>query len=330
MRIGPFDIGPGAILAPMAGITNPPYRQICHEQGAALTPTELISSHALVYLARRPADCAKRLSRQTRALVQRYPGEDPFDVQIFGSDPAQMAEAARIIASRGASIIDLNFSCPARKVVKNGRGAGVALMLDLPKLQQIAREVVSAVEVPVTAKIRVGYSPKKRNAPEAAKRLEQAGVRAICLHGRTRDQVHAGPVDYEIMAQVCRGVSIPIIGNGGIRSADDGQKMRERTGCAAVAIAQAAKGNPWIFCEFLDAAVRPTTAQRVALCRRHLALHVDWLEDEHRAVLEMRKHACWYLKGFSGAAAFRQRLAGATTVAGFHELLDGVSSIDPT
>ncbi len=323
MKIGPYNIDEGAFLAPMAGITNPPFRQLCREMGAAFTGTELISAHALVYLAKNQGRKNRILGEKTLLLLERYKDEHPFTVQIFGRLPDQMAEAARIGEANGADMIDLNFGCPARKVVKNGEGAGVALMLNPPLLKEIASTVVESVSVPVTAKIRLGWSPDTRCAPEVAKCLEDAGVQAICVHARTRDQVHSGPIDLDTLGATCRSVGIPVIGNGGIRSREDALEMIDRTGCKRVAIGQAAKGNPWIFSKILGQAGQPGLAERRRTFQRHFDLYVEWA-GERRAVLEMRKHACWYFKGFEGAAAIRQHLAKAADVEAFQRLIDGL------
>ncbi len=321
LRIGPHLIPAGAMLAPMAGITNPPFRELCRELGASLTVTELVSANALSILRKKPSLEERRLGQATLPLLERCPGETPFVVQIFGREPALMAEAAKEVVDRGADVVDLNFGCPARKVVKGGEGAGCALMTVPALLQEIAAAVVAAVPVPVTAKIRLGWSREIRNAPEVSRRLEDAGVRAITVHGRTRDQVHSGPVDLEGIAEVCDVVSLPVIGNGGIRSCSDAEAMIRHTGCVRVAVGQATRGNPWIFRELLGTDEPPTLSERIDTCRRHLALYVDWA-GERRAVLEMRKHMAWYLKGFPGAAAVRDRINRAEGLAAFHGVLD--------
>jgi tRNA-dihydrouridine synthase B len=321
MRIGPHAIAEGAALAPMAGVTDPPFRQLCRELGAVLSTTELISCHAIAALCGRPRTRARRQREKTLALISPFPGERPLAVQLYGRDPELMAQAAAFVEQQGAEIIDLNFGCPARKVVKNGVGAGVALMRDPELLGEIARRVVGAVRVPVTAKIRLGWSATERNAPLAARRLEDAGISAICVHARTREQVHSGPVDLAALAETCQAVRVPVVGNGGIRCREDALTMLASTGCARVAVGQASRGNPWIFSEIRGTGSRPGLDERVATCRRHLELHVAF-SGEERATLEMRKHACWYLKGFSGAAAFRKRLGEAVDAAAFSRLLD--------
>lgn len=323
LHIGPFEIGAGASVAPMAGITNPPFRKLCRELGACLSTTELISCHALVYLYRKRSNRGRKLGAKTLSLIEPYPGEHPLCVQIFGRDPEMMAEAARIAVDEGAQIVDLNFGCPAKQVIKNGEGAGVALMRDPELLQQIAAEVVRAVNVPVTAKTRLGYSPEEKNVIDIAQRLVDAGVQLLCIHARTRDQGHSGPIDLDTLAQVVAAVNVPIIGNGGIRCRAEADEMLTRTGCARVAIGQGAKGNPWIFSEVAGGSAYASLAERVATCKRHLELYIEWI-GEGRAVLEMRKHAAWYLKGFDGAAVLRGRLGGAVDLPSFLALLDEV------
>jgi nifR3 family TIM-barrel protein len=236
-----------------------------------------------------------------------------------------MAAAARVAVDAGADIVDLNFGCPARKIVKAGQGAGVALMRDPSQLARVASAVVAAVEVPVTAKMRLGWSADQRNGLEVARALEECGVQALCVHARTREQVHSGPVDLEALAGICGAVGIPVIGNGGVRRPEDAQEMRQRTGCDRVAVGQAARGNPWIFSAIRGGPGAPGLTGRVALCRRHLELYVAFA-GEQRAAIEMRKHACWYLKGFPGAAAFRKRLAEAVDAESFVRLLDELAS----
>lgn len=250
-------------------------------------------------------------------------GEHPHVVQLYGREPEMMADAAKVVAREGADIIDLNFGCPARKVIKNGMGCGVALMRTPDLLGEITRRVVEAVDVPVTAKTRLGYGQDEKNGVKVAKILAQAGAQLITIHARTREQGHSGPVDLAYLKQIVDAVDVPVIGNGGIHSVKDADDMLRQSGCAGVAVGQGAKGNPWIFSELAGVGTRPNLAERVATCRRHLDLYVAW-GGEQRAVTEMRKHACWYLKGFDGAAAFRKRLGEATSRDAFLLLLDEV------
>ncbi len=321
ITLGRHSLGPGAVLAPMAGITNPPFRQLCIELGASLTVTELVSCHALVYLDTKSKNRGRKRGVKTLAQIEKFPGEYPFAVQLYGREPEMLAHAAKIVEREGADVIDLNFGCPARKVIKDGQGCGVALMLDPPLVEQIVSAVVEAVSVPVTAKTRTGWSASKKNAVEIAKRIENGGAQMICIHGRTRDQGHSGEVDYETVRAVVESVNLPVVGNGGITGPEEATLMKRKTGCARVAVGQGAKGNPWIFRELIGGPGAPRLAERVATCRRHLELYMNWT-GEARSVLEMRKHACWYLKGFSGAAAFRKRLGEAVSADAFNALLD--------
>lgn len=310
-------------MAPMAGITNPPFRQLCCELGAMYSVTELISCHAVVYFETKLKNRTKKRGQKTLSLMEKYEGETPHVVQLYGREPDVMVEAAKIVEREGADIIDLNFGCPARKVIKNGLGCGVALMRTPDLLGEISRKVVDAVNVPVTAKTRIGYGATEKNGVEIATILEQAGVEQIMIHGRAREQGHSGEVDFDYMKQVVEAVKIPVVGNGGIANLTDAEAMQAKTGCVAVAVGQGAKGNPWIFSEIAGLGTRPALAERVATCRRHLQLYVAW-GGEQRAVTEMRKHACWYLKGFDGAAAFRKQLGEATSQEAFNRLLDQV------
>lgn len=323
MNIGPYSIPDRALLAPMAGVTNPPFRRLCVELGASLTPTELISAHALTLIREKPARENKKIGRAVLPLIEPFDGEYPFMVQIFGRDPVRMADAAKEVTARGAQIVDLNFGCPAKKVVKNGEGAGVALMRTPNLLEEIARACVRAVGSPVTAKIRLGWSKEEKNAPEIARRLEDAGVKMLCVHARYRDQIHWGPPDLDALAEVCDAVSIPVIGNGGIRSLNDARKMMTASGCAQTAVGQGAKGNPWIFRELLGDSSPVTLRDRIAICRRHLDLYLEWAGEE-RAVREMRKHTAWYLKGFDGAAAYRKRINETDSIENFRRLLSEI------
>lgn len=323
MRLGPHEFARGAALAPMAGITNPPFRKLCSQLGAIFAVTELISCHAVVYLDAKARNRRRRRGVKTLSLMERYEGERPFIVQLYGRDPEIMASAARVVRREGADVIDLNFGCPARKVIKNGEGCGVALMLDLRLMGEITSAVVEAVDIPVTAKTRLGYSRDLKNGVEAARVLANSGARLLTIHARTREQGHGGDVDLATLARIVEAVEIPVVGNGGIRSASDAAAMIAATGCARVAVGQGAKGNPWIFREIAGGAGPPDLGERVETCRRHLDLYMNWIGQE-RSVLEMRKHACWYLKGFDGAAAFRKRLGEAVDAEAFNRLLDEI------
>ncbi len=296
--IGPIQIDGTAILAPLASVSDAPFRQICLEQGCALAVTEMVASEALV------RNVGKIMDRMVRA-----DGERVLVVQLFGADPGAMARAAAIAIERsGADVIDINMGCPVRKIL--GVGAGVALMREPDKAVAIVREVVraSGPAVPVTVKMRAGWDDASVNAEQMARRVQDAGAAAIALHARTKEQVHSGASRWEVIAAVKAAVRIPVIGNGGIRSAADAEAMMQRTGCDAVMIGRGALGNPWLFRSIaLGREVQPTWQERFELIRRHLALHVAFAGDA-AAAREMRKHLGWYLRGLPGSAMVRASL----------------------
>jgi tRNA-dihydrouridine synthase B len=309
-------------LAPLSGITNLPFRRIARELGAGMVVSELVSSNGLV-----------RASGRTLRYLLTHPDERPAVMQIFGDDPACMADAARIAREAGAEVIDLNIGCPVKKVVK--RGAGCALMRDLPRSERLIRAVVAAVDVPVTVKIRAGWNRAEVNAPEYARMAEASGVSAVTVHGRTREQLFTGRADRDVIRRTVQAVSIPVIGNGDVSSPADAAAMLDETGCRGVMIGRAAQGNPWIFREILETWATgrtpspPTPAERRAVIVRHLDLHVDHV-GEAQAVCEMRKHVCWYTKGLEGGARFRSEVQRLTTrqalVDALDRYLEGVST----
>lgn len=302
-------------LAPLSGITNLPFRRIAKEHGAGMVVSELVSSNGLVVA-----------SRRTLRYLLTHPDERPIVMQIFGDDPDCMARAARIARDAGADVIDLNIGCPVRKVVR--RGAGCALMRDLPRAARLVRAVVGAVEVPVTVKIRAGWSAAEVNAPDFAAMAEAEGVRAVTVHGRTREQLFQGRADRDVIRRTVEAVSIPVIGNGDVASPEDAAAMLDETGCAGVMIGRAAQGNPWIFRDILATwrtgrrPPPPTPGERRAVIDRHLALYVEQVGEE-RAVREMRKHVCWYTKGLKDGARFRAEVQRVTTRAALEDALDG-------
>ncbi|MDH4101402.1 MAG: tRNA dihydrouridine synthase DusB, partial [Nitrospirota bacterium] len=237
LKIGDVSLPNNLVLAPMAGITNLPFRIICRGLGAGLVVTELVSVEGLI-----------RKGHGTLELLDTRPEERPVAVQIFGSNPVSMAESARILSDMGCwDFIDINMGCPVRKVLKSGSGS--ALLKDLNLAERVAEAVVKASVVPVTAKIRSGWSPGRIVAPELAKRLEGVGVAAIAVHARTREQGFSGNADWSVIGRVKEAVGIPVIGNGDVKSAADARRMIDTTGCDGVMIGRAARGNPWIFRE---------------------------------------------------------------------------------
>jgi tRNA-dihydrouridine synthase B len=301
------------VLAPLSGITNLPFRRIAREHGAGMVVSELVSSNGLVMA-----------SRRTLRYLLTHPDERPAVMQIFGDDPDCMARAAAIARDAGAEVIDLNIGCPVRKVVK--RGAGCALMRDLPRAARLIRAVVGAVEVPVTVKIRAGWSRAEVNAPAFAAMAEAEGVRAVTVHGRTREDMFTGRADRDVIRRTVEAVSIPVIGNGDVASPEDAAAMLDETGCAGVMIGRAAQGNPWIFNDILTAwrtgrrPPAPTPAERGAVIRRHLDLLAAHA-GEDQAVREMRKHVCWYTKGLPEGARFRAEIQAVRTRTGMLDAL---------
>lgn len=302
MRLGNIEIGPGAGLAPMAGVTDAAMRLLCREQGAAWCVSEMLSAKGWVY--------AQGKNRNARQLLQRLQGEGVGALQLFGREPELMAEAARQLENAGFEFLDLNFGCPAPKITGNGEGS--ALMREPEQIGRIVRAVHDAVKCPVTAKIRAGWDEASINAVQVAKICEQAGAAAVAVHGRTRVQQYAGRADWNVIRDVKAGVGIPVIGNGDVRSGADALRMLEQTGCDAVMVARGAQGNPWIFqqirCALAGRAFAPVTGrQRVEMALRHFELETR-LHGERGGLLEMRKHIAWYVSGMRGAARFRERI----------------------
>jgi nifR3 family TIM-barrel protein len=300
MRLFGLDIEQRAVLAPMAGITDTPFRLAAREWGAGFTVSELVSADGLV-----------RQSEKTYALMAFDPQERPFGIQVFGSDPSVMAEAARIAERLEPDFIDLNFGCPARKVVH--RGAGAALLTDLDRLQSIARSVKAAVSVPVSAKIRSGWEEGKPVAVEAARILEAEGMDAVTVHARTRQAGFKGKADWTLIREVRQAVSITLIGNGDVSEPEDAKRMLDDTGCDFVMVGRGALGRPWIFdrIERLmktgESVPEPSPRERIGVCLAHYALALRF-RPAGKAVKEMRKHIAWYLRGMPGAAEFRSQV----------------------
>lgn len=302
MRLGKIEIGPGAGLAPMAGVTDAAMRLICREQGAAWCVSEMLSAKGWIY--------AQGKNRNARQLLQRLQGEGVGALQLFGREPELMAEAARQLENTGFEFIDLNFGCPAPKITGNGEGS--ALMREPEQIGRIVRAVCDAVECPVTVKIRAGWDETSINAVQVAKISEQAGAAAVAVHGRTRMQQYAGCADWKVIRAVKAGVGIPVIGNGDVRSGADALRMLEQTGCDAVMVARGAQGNPWIFqqikCALEGRSCAPVTGrERVETALRHFELETR-MHGERGGLLEMRKHIAWYVSGMRGAARFRERI----------------------
>lgn len=299
LQIGSLRIEPGVLPAPLAGISDKAFRLIAREHGCQMLYTEMISDKGLIY------------NNERTLKMLDFSGEDyPVAVQLFGSEPETMAEAAQIVVEHGAALVDINMGCPTPKIVKNGEGA--ALMRNPELAFRIVEKVVQAVKVPVTVKMRKGWDESHVNAVEMAQGVVEAGAQAVTIHGRTRDQFYTGKADWEIIARVVEAVSVPVIGNGDIFSPADAKRMLEETGCSAVMIGRGSLGNPWIFSRtiaFLQGQElpEPTIEERVNTAIRHLKLAVKF-KGEAVGVREMRKHLAWYLKGGKGAARYREEI----------------------
>ena len=304
ISIGSLKLKSPWILAPMAGISDAVMRQLCEEQGAAMTSSEMISAKGLYYD-----------GRKTESLAYIPDGAGPTSLQIFGSEPDIMAEAARRLDSLPNAVLDINMGCPVPKIVKNGEGS--ALMMRPERVYDIVKAVADASSKPVTAKIRKGFTADNPNAVEVARAIEAAGGAAVAVHGRTRPEYYSGSVDRDIIRKVKEAVNIPVIASGDVTNAELGMSMMAETGCDMVMIGRGALGNPWIFRE-LDAAYkgeeipqRPDASEKAEMMIRHLNMLAE-LKGELTAVKEFRKFAAWYTKGMRGSAILRRMVNDIT------------------
>lgn len=291
--IGPYTLPNPFILAPMAGVSEQPFRVLAFRLGAALCPTELVSSQGLF-----------RTNTRTLRYLRHDPEvEQPYSLQLFGGEPEVMARAALVGKEWGAQLIDINMGCPVKKVTRNG--AGSALLCDPGRAAELVRRIREATGLPVTCKIRSGWDAANRNYLEVAAALQEAGCAALAIHPRTREQGYAGEADWACIADLKAQVKgMPIIGNGDVRSPEDAQRMLETTGCDFVMVGRAALGNPWIFRQLLGGP-GPTPEERCELVKGHLRAHLDFVGDALGAVRSFRKHLSWYAHGLRGAHAFR-------------------------
>ncbi len=316
LKIGDVVLENNVILAPMAGVTDLPFRLLCREQGAGLLCMEMISAKAVHFN-----------NRNTEALMEIHPDEVPVSLQLFGSEPDIMAETAARIEERPFAILDVNMGCPVPKVVNNHEGS--ALMRD-PKLAgEIIRALSDAIKKPVTVKIRKGFDDAHVNAVELAKIAEANGAAAVTVHGRTREQYYAGEADWDIIRQVKEAVSIPVIGNGDVTDALSAERLLRETGCDGIMVGRASRGNPWIFREingYLDTGVIPKRPTKEEVCDtilRHARLQIAH-KGEYTAVREMRKHVAWYTTGYPHSARLRQMVNEIETIEALEKSIQGI------
>ena len=302
------------ILAPMAGITDLPFRILCKEQGADVMVTEMISAKALFYG-----------NKNTLPLMQTEEEEKPIGVQIFGSEPELMGEMAHKIEDKGFSYIDINMGCPVPKIVNNKEGS--ALMLNPELAGRIVKEVSKAVSLPVTVKFRKGFDADHINAPEFAQIMEENGAAAVAVHGRTRVQYYTGQADWDIIAQVKDAVKIPVIGNGDVDSPEKAKAILEQTGCDGIMIGRGAEGNPWIFKQILhyretgETLAKPTQHEVKEMMLRHARMQVEY-KGGAIGIREMRKHVAWYTAGFPHSAKLRAAINQVESLQELEQMLN--------
>ncbi|HTR97154.1 MAG TPA: tRNA dihydrouridine synthase DusB [Candidatus Acidoferrales bacterium] len=319
MRIGPIEYETPFVLAPLAGVSDSPFRQLAREQGAGGVTTEMVSADGLV-----------RGNQATLDYLAFEPQERPIGVQLFGADPGVMAEATRVLADlpaeRRPDLVDINMGCPVRKVVN--RCAGAALLQDVPRIERIVSAMASASDLPVTAKIRLGWDGNSRNVVEVARALEGAGARAVAIHARTRAEKFEGHAHWDMIGEAKRAIGIPVIGNGDVRDAAGAVRMLRETGCDGVMLGRAAFGDPWVFrriralVERGEALSPPTAGERLEAGIRHLAMMVR-SAGEHAAAREMRKHVAWYVKGLPHSARVREQVNHTRSAAEMAGLMRG-------
>ncbi|MBW9156276.1 tRNA dihydrouridine synthase DusB [Clostridium tagluense] len=300
MKISNIHFENDVFLAPMAGITDIAFRGLCKELGCGLLYTEMVSAKGLYYG-----------SSNTEALMQISPKEKPVAIQIFGNDPKIMASACEIFNARpDICMVDVNMGCPVPKIVKNGEGS--ALMQNPKLAAEIIVEMKKVSTKPVTVKFRKGFDSNSVNAVEFAKYMEDAGIDAIAVHGRTREQMYEGKADWDIIRDVKASVRVPVIGNGDVFSVEDAIRIKEVTSCDAIMVARGARGNPWIFREIMQAingeeVIFPTAVEKIDMCIRHLDLATKYYE-KIKAVREMRKHTAWYVKGLNNCTEIKEKI----------------------
>lgn len=306
LKIGTLTLEPTAALAPMAGVADRAFRELCVSFGAAYVTGEMVSAKGITMG-----------DRKSEELLFLSDEERPAAIQLFGDDPAAMAGAARSVLSYRPQAIDINMGCPAPKVVRGGGGS--SLMRRPDTAQAVVKAVAQAVELPVTVKIRAGWDESEKNAVELAKRCEEAGAAAITVHGRTREQMYAPPVDLDIIRQVKEAVCIPVIGNGDICGAQSAARMLEETGCDLVMVGRGALGRPWVFSQ-ISAWLKtgallpdPPVAERMRIMLKHIGMLCEY-KGAHTGMLQARTHAAWYMKGLRGAAGYRRAIGALASM----------------
>ena len=311
LKIGNVSLDGNIVLAPMAGVTDLPFRLLCKEQGADLICTEMVSAKGIFYN-----------NKNTEDLLRIDDRERPVSLQLFGSDPDIISEMAKKIEHRNFDILDINMGCPVPKVVNNGEGS--ALLKNIPLAAKIIEKTVKAIDKPVTVKFRKGFGADEVQAIEMAKAAEAAGAAAMAVHGRTREQYYSGKADWEIIAKVKDTVSIPVIGNGDIFTPEDAKNMMEQTNCDGVMIGRGAQGNPWIFHQiktYLETGMveKPSPQEVTEMILRHAKMQIEW-KGEKRGMREMRSHAAWYTAGYPHSASLRRAMNTVETYEQLEEL----------
>jgi len=319
VKIGPLELPDfPLLLAPMEDVSDPPFRHVCKQQGADMLYTEFISSEGLI-----------RDAVKSRKKLDIFENERPVGVQLFGSDIESMREAALIAEKVNPDLIDINYGCPVKKVAC--RGAGAALLQDIPKMVQMTSEIVKAVSLPVTVKTRLGWDDTTKNITEVAERLQDIGIKALTIHGRTRKQLYKGPADWALIGEVKNNprIRIPIFGNGDVTSPEIALQMKQRYDVDGVMLGRAAIGYPWIFREIKhylktgELLAPPTLEERIDVCKTHFLKSIEW-KGEKLGILEMRRHYTSYFKGMDNFKDYRMKLV---TTDSYNEILDTLQQI---